>query len=125
MSIESSSLIWKIKRLRSMSIFEIYTRLQRAIELKLFGINSKVKIIEQPKSIKESSELNIQINKTEQQPLIAKIIAEADHYLNHKWLFFGVEKVEEGNINWHYDHINKKIAPKNTHFRLIIEIMMR
>jgi hypothetical protein len=112
MSIESSSLLWKIKRLKSMSLFEIYIRIKRAVELKLFGIRSKYKLIDAPKSFKVRSVLDIQFDKTEHQSTITRIITEADKYLRNKWLFFGAEIVEEDNVNWHFDHINKKTAPK-------------
>ena len=118
MSIESSSFIWKIKRVKSMSLFEIYIRFKRAVELKLFGIRSNLKIIEQPKLSKEQSILDIQVNKTEHKPSIENIIIEANDYLNHKWSFFGAEYVNEGDIKWHFDHINKKTALKKFSFSI-------
>ena len=118
MSIESSSLVWKIKRVKSMSLYEIYIRFKRAVELKLFGIRSNLKIIEQSKLPAEPSLLDIQVNNTVHKPSIDRIIIEANDYLCHKWSFFGVEFVEEGDINWHFDHINKKTAPKEFSFSI-------
>ena len=118
MSFESSSVIWKIKRISSMSIFELIKRILRTLELRLFGININYGLIESFNSldlpILNSSSLNI----NEYQLSIQKLLIEADSYLAHKWHYFGSEGIIEENINWHFDFINKKTAPKKYAFSI-------
>ncbi|MGD9874766.1 MAG: alginate lyase family protein [Kiritimatiellia bacterium] len=42
---------------------------------------------------------------------IVALRAEADRYLDHRWLFFGLD-IKEENINWHADPVSGKQAPQ-------------
>ena len=118
MSIESSSIIWKIKRLISMSLLEIFGRFRRLLELKFFGIRSEFQKIDFVNTCNDSIPNNFENDFSEHKTSIENILLEADRYLDHKWLFFGLERKEEGIINWHFDHINNKYAPKKYSFAI-------
>jgi len=118
MAIESSSILWKIKRLSSMSLSEIVNRIIRTLKLKFLGIQIKYRIIKFYDFNKVLKQDDFPINSLEFDPQINKLISEADNYLLHKWFYFGSYGIQENNFNWHKDYINNISASKKYSFSI-------
>ena len=118
MSIESSSFKWKVRRIASMSVFEIIKRIIRTLEFKFFGIKLNFRIIDFFDSNLKPAPSKPGIEKNEYDTPIKNLLTEADHYLYHRWFYFGSESNHEKNIDWHYDYINNKTAPKKLSFSI-------
>ncbi len=61
----------------------------------------------EPNQKKKWPKLNLDSSDKEAQLLIE----EAEHYLNHKWLFFGLQNISEEEIDWHMDPVTGIKAP--------------
>ncbi len=96
------SLEWYVNRLKAMNISEIYFRIVIAFRKKLWRIKmpnySVHPDVSKTRYIDGFVDVLSPLLKTHEQELIS----EAEDYLNHRWLFFGLNK-NENKIDWHFD----------------------
>ena len=105
------SLSWYWNRLWAMNGAEILFRLTLSIKKKIWKLVKpnykpiiKYEVLTQLSPI-VGKEFPIQLNEQKKH-----LLEEAECYLNHKWLFFGLDETEEV-INWHQDPQTKTRAP--------------
>jgi hypothetical protein len=108
------SISWYVNRARAMSFDEVLFRLRFQFKkiswkkkLESGSIDRPAKWIAEPVVKDPWPETFI---KPENHEAVS-LIEEADSYLNHEWLFFGLECISESEINWHKDPVSGKSAP--------------
>ncbi len=104
--INTKSFSWLIQRLKAMPLSEVLYRLKLEI--------SKQWWKRRPPSYKVSIHGEPQtfglLLPSEDHQERRKLIEEADKYLEHRWLFFGLS-CEEKEIDWHRDPVSNLSAP--------------
>ena len=112
----TKKLLWYYNRLRAMSVSEIVYRLilqrrkmywRRNLE-KLKNSKPEVRFSQEKLNLWQPTDLPENLSSTEVQALLA----EADCYLKHQWLFFGLKDTFEPDIDWHADPVAGKAAPQ-------------
>ncbi len=105
---------WYLNRLKAMTISEIIIRFRFHLKKRRWkkklengSLNIPAKWIVEPDDRKEWPVTSREASDTEKKELIK----EADQYLNHNWLFFGLKGLSEPDINWHRDPVSEIRAP--------------
>lgn len=108
------SITWYLNRLRAMSLDEISFRI--VFQFKKWKWQNKInkgsleqtaKWNSEPSVMKDWQELTFDCFEKEAELLVD----EAEHYLNHKWLFFGLQNISEAEVDWHMDPVSGIKAP--------------
>ncbi|MEL6561986.1 MAG: alginate lyase family protein [Bacteroidota bacterium] len=104
---KANTLKWYINRLSAMSLSEFLWRLGFVLKKKLWKLKKNhTAPIPIFKRLQEK-QIGILLESVEQD----KILIEADKYMQHQWLFFGLSDCFEPEIDWHCDPESKVKAP--------------
>ena len=105
---------WYLNRLRAMGLEEIFSRIFLHLKKLKWQIRINKDIFNQAAnwysepSLKENwSKPDLSLSKED----FDLLVMEAEHYLNHEWLFFGLENTSEAKIDWHKDPVSGIKAP--------------